>query len=140
MLWERGWAVVAVWRWRGCGGGGGGAFLAACALFDVVVDVPVVLVVDVGLSSSWTRLSCPLLCRTGVLVQTVQPRGVPQLQFLDKVVTCPLLRRQVRLGFAEQKTVEVPQLQLVEFFDQVVDILVVAQMQIPLVSHEDSQL
>ena len=61
---------------RGCGGGGGGAglaaFLAACAFFDVV-DVPVVQVVDVGLSSSWTRLSCPLLCKTGVLVQTVQP-------------------------------------------------------------------
>ena len=41
--------------------------------FDVVVDVPVVQVVDLGLSSSWTRLSCPFLCRTGVLVQTVQP-------------------------------------------------------------------
>ena len=37
------------------------AFLAACASFDVVVDVPVVRFVDVG------------------------------VQFLDKVVTCPLL-------------------------------------------------
>ena len=44
--------MVGVWRWRGCGGGGGGAglaaFLAACAFFDVVVDVPVVQIVDVG--------------------------------------------------------------------------------------------
>ena len=42
------------------GGAGLAAFLAACAFFDVVVDVPVVQIVDVG--------------------------------FLDKVVTCPLLR------------------------------------------------
>ena len=43
------------------GGAGLAAFLAACASFDVVVDVPVVRFVDVG------------------------------VQFLDKVVTCPLL-------------------------------------------------
>ena len=52
------------WRWLGrggCGGAGRGlaAFLAACAFFVVVVDVPVVRIVGV--------------------------------QFLDKVVTCPLL-------------------------------------------------
>ena len=51
----------AVGRWWGCGGGGGGAGLAAFVLrfvlffFDVVVDVPGVLVVDVGSSSSWTK-------------------------------------------------------------------------------------
>ena len=50
----------AVWRWWGCGGGGGTG-LAACVLrfllflFDVVVDVPGVQVVEVGSSSSWTR-------------------------------------------------------------------------------------
>ena len=67
-------------RWPGRGGcGGGGAELAAFVMrfalfYDVVVDVPVVQVVDVGVSSSWTRLSsCPLLCKTGVMVQTVQP-------------------------------------------------------------------
>ena len=77
MLWGkgvgggRGVAVAGLrWRWRR---GGAGCVLAACAFFDVVVDVPVVQVVDVGLSSSWTRLSCPLLCKTGVWVQTVQP-------------------------------------------------------------------
>ena len=31
------------------GGAGLAAFLAACAFFDVVVDVPVVQIVDVGL-------------------------------------------------------------------------------------------
>ena len=102
--------MVGVWRWRGCGGGGCGAglaaFLAACAFFDVVVDVPVVQVVDVGLSSSWTRLSCPLLCKTEVLVQTVQPGDsavavlgqggdmpvVATTGAFGRLLTCPLLR------------------------------------------------
>ena len=72
-------------HWAGqCGGGGVAAAVAAgrgwlrfvlrlVLFFDVVVDVPVVQVVDVGLYSSWTTLSCPLLCKTGVLVHTVQP-------------------------------------------------------------------
>ena len=56
-------------------GGAVAAFVLRFVLFfDVVGDVPVVQVVDVVLSSSWTRLSsCPLLCKTGVMVQTVQP-------------------------------------------------------------------
>ena len=68
MLWGRGWAVVGVWRWRGCGGGGGGAglaaFLAACAFFDVVVDVLVVQVVDVGLSCRRDTTFNTPACRT----------------------------------------------------------------------------
>ena len=98
--------VKGVGGWSGCGGGGGAglaAFLAACAFFDVVVDVPVVQVVDVGLCSSWTRLSCPLLCKTGVWSSSAA-RGVLQLQFLDQVVTCQLLRRQVQF----LDTVETP--------------------------------
>ena len=69
----------AVWWWRGCGGGGGGAGLAAFVLrfvlfFDVVVDVPVVQVVDVGSSSSWTWLSsCPSLCKIGVWSRQCSP-------------------------------------------------------------------
>ena len=67
--------LVGEWRWRGCGGGGGSAGLAAFVLrfvlfFDVVVDVPVVQVVDL--------VSCPLLCKTGVMVQTVQPVEFPR--------------------------------------------------------------
>ena len=76
---------MRVGGWSGCGGGGAAVAVAAgrgwlrfvlrfVLFFDVVVDVPVVQVVDVGSSSSWTRLSsCPLLCKTGVMVQTVQP-------------------------------------------------------------------
>ena len=49
-------------------------------LFDVVVDVPGVQVVDVG---SWGH------------GPDSAARGVPQLQFSDLVETCPLLWRQV---------------------------------------------
>ena len=44
----------------------------------------------------------------------------------------PVVSNDRCFGFPEQKTGEVPQLQLVKFFEQVVDIHVVAQMQIPM--------
>ena len=67
-----------MWRWRvavavAAGRGWLRFVLRFVLFFDVVVDVPVVQVVDLGWSSSWTRLSSPLLRKTGVLVQTVQP-------------------------------------------------------------------
>ena len=138
MLWGR----VGGGRWSGCGGGGVAVAVAAGrGWLRFLLRV---------LSSTWWSMS--LLCRSstwdcpalgqGCLAhygarhwfwsRQCSP-GIPQLQFLDKVVTCPLLRRQVHLGFEVQKTVEIPQLQLVEFFDQVVDISVVVQRQIPMV-------
>ena len=65
--------------WSECGGGGVAglpAFVLRFVLFFVVVvvDVLVVQVVDVGLSSSWTRLlSCPLLCETGIWSRQCSP-------------------------------------------------------------------
>ena len=74
MLWGREWAVgrgVAVaglrWRWRGGAG-------CVCAAFRSVLRrggrCPCC---RRGLVQSMDRLSCPLLCKTGVMVQTVQP-------------------------------------------------------------------
>ena len=66
----------AVWRWRGgCGGGGGGAGLAAFVLRAVLRRA---------------GGGCP--CCAG------RRRGF--VQFLEKVVPCPLLRRQVHEGVA----------------------------------------
>ena len=45
----------------------------------------------------------------------------------------PVVSNDRCFGFPQQKTVEFPQLQLVKFFEQVVDIPVVAQMEIPMV-------
>ena len=95
--------MVGVWRWRGGGGGGGGAGLAAFraafrAFFRRGGRCPCCAGRRLGLSSSWTRLSCPSLCKTGVFGPDSAARGVPQLQFLDKVLTGPVLRRQVLEG------------------------------------------
>ena len=73
-------------------------------------------------------VTCPLLCSLGD-----GPDSAQFVQFLDKVFDMPVVSNDRCFGFQEQKTVEVPQLQLVEFFDKVVDITVVAQMQIPMV-------
>ena len=83
-----------VWWWRGCGGVAvGRCWLRLCC---------------VSCSSS-TLWSMSLLCRScfGVLPIIVQDRGygVPQLHFLDKVLTCPLLRRQVQFS---DKVVDMP--------------------------------
>ena len=129
--------MVGVWRWWGCGGGGGGALLAAfraaCAFVRRGGRCPCCAGRRRGLVQFMDKVVLPVVVQHRSFGPDSAARGVPQLQFLDKVVTCPLLRRQVHEGFEEQKTVEVPLLQFVEFFDQVVDIPVVAQMQIPMV-------
>merc|ERR1712064_178886 len=49
--------------------------------------------------------------------------GVPQLQFIDKVVDIPVVaQRQIPMVQTVQKTVEIPQLQ---YIDKVVDVPVV---------------
>ena len=75
----RGGGTSWCWRWRGRGGwvaaaGRGGQRLVLQFNDVAVVDVLVVQVVDVGSSSSWTRLSsCPLLCKTGVWSRQCSP-------------------------------------------------------------------
>ena len=85
----RGVAVAGLrWRWR-LGGAG-----CVCAALRAVLR-------------RGGRCPCCAGRRFGVLPVVVQDRGygpdsaargVPSLQFLDKVVTCPLLRRQVHGG------------------------------------------
>ena len=57
-------------------------------------------------------------------------RGVPQLQFLDKVVTCPLLRRQVE--FLDMVEICPLLRRQVQFLDQVVDMPFGVQRQVHL--------
>ena len=54
------------------GGAGLAAFLAACASFDVVVDVPVVQIVDVGVQFL-DKVVLPVVVQDRVIVQTVLP-------------------------------------------------------------------
>merc|ERR1712135_84199 len=57
--------------------------------------------------------------------------GVPQLQFIDKVVDIPVVaQRQIPMVQTVQKTIEIPQLQYV---DKVVDVPVVQVVQVPQV-------
>ena len=72
------------------GGAGLAAFFAACASFDVVVDVSVVLIVDVGVQFL-DKVVLPVVVQDMGYGPDSAARGFRQLQFLDKVVTCPLL-------------------------------------------------
>merc|ERR1711945_20320 len=57
--------------------------------------------------------------------------GVPQVQFIDKVVDIPVVaQRQIPMVQTVQKTIEIPQLQYV---DKVVDVPVVQVVQVPQV-------
>ena len=93
-------------------------------------------------SSLWWSMSLfidmvivlPVMVQDRVYGPDSAARGVPQLQFLDKVVTCPLFRRQVRGGAAGavpvvvdvpvimqgqvvSPTVELPQIQFIAPFE-----------------------
>ena len=70
-------------------GGAGCVLLRFVLFFDFVVDVPVVQVVFWCLSR--------YCARQGIWSRQCS-RGVPLLHFLDKVLTCPLLRRLVHEG------------------------------------------
>ena len=85
-----------VW-WRR---GGLAAFVLRFVLFfDVVVDVPVVQIVDVGVQLL-DKVVLPVIAQDRGFGPDSAACGVPKLQFLAKEVTCPLLRRQVHGGAA----------------------------------------
>ena len=81
--------------------GRGGAGCVSCCFalfFDVVVDVTVVQVGRLGIVQLLDKVVLPVLVQDMGFGPDSAARGVPQLQFLNKLLTCPLLRRQVRLG------------------------------------------
>ena len=121
-------------------------------------EVPRLLFIDVGggcharccacrvfRAENWKFRSCSTLTRwsmssscsssTVVDVPVTTQRCCFACSSRTMSLTCPLCPTTGALGFRfpEQKTVEDLQLQLVIFFEQVVDIPVVAQMQIPMV-------
>ena len=114
-----GWGGVVVAGLRRRGGGGAGWLRLCCVSCSS----------STWLSSSWTRLSWPLLCKTGVSVQTVQPvvsRSCSSRTWWrharccdDRCMRCSsrtrwrcsLCTTTGALGLKEPKTVEVPQLQ-----------------------------
>ena len=97
----------AVWRWWGCGGGGGGAglaaFRAACAFLRRGGRCPCCAGRRCELVQFMDKVVLPVVVQDMGFGSDSAARCVPQLQFLDKVVTCPLLRRQVHLGFKSRK-------------------------------------
>ena len=128
--------MVGVWRWRG-------ALLAAFVLgfvlfFGVVVDVPDVQVVDVGSSSSCTGCLARYCARQEFWSRQCSP-GSPAVAVLGQGGDMPVVATTGAFGFQRAENCGGSQLQLVEFFDQVVDIPVVAQLQVPMVLyHRDS--
>ena len=79
--------VAAAW-WRR---GGLAAFVLRFVLFfDVVVHVPVVQIVDVGVQLL-DKVVLPVAVQDWGHGPDSAARGVPQLQFLADVLTCPLL-------------------------------------------------
>ena len=82
-----GWvAAVVVGR-----GGAGCVLLRFVLFFDVVVDVLVVQIVDVGVQLL-DKVVLPVAVQDWGYGPDSAARGVRHLQFLDKVVTCPSLR------------------------------------------------
>ena len=94
-----------MWRWRGCGGGGGGAGLAAFrAAFGAVLRrggrCPCCAGRRRGIVQLLDYVVLPVIVQDRGFGSDNAARGVPQLQFLAKVLTCPLLRRLVHEGVA----------------------------------------
>ena len=83
---------------RRCGGGAG--WLRLCCVScssSTWWSMSLLCRSSMWVSSFCPKVALPVAVQDWVLVQTVQSVVSPQLQFSDKVETCPLLRRQVHL-------------------------------------------
>ena len=123
-----GWGgVVVAGLRRRCGGGAG--WLRLCCVScssSTWWSMSLLCRSSMWVSSFWTRLPCPLLCKTGFWSRQCSP-WCPAAAVLGQGGDMPVVATTGAFGFFVQKTVEVPQLQCLSMSACAVHVPVIMQ-------------